>query len=339
MTIEIRTGLRVKAKAGGGTVPFMVRGTLSYIDARDTMLGACDPTFNGAPLASYEIEMTEWDFWEGYVEYSIPQTNPQEKSGRLYRSYDTSGGTVHINQSIATVGAYCLPCMKSKPSLYVWHSGSWTTTPSLGGVAGTFETGCTEDAPAVPTDPAPVEGDKAYGRLKVMASPPPGYHAPIAPWTGGAINITKDGIEGADIPSASSKFTITLYLDTVTPTQRLRLEAIAQHVNAVVFEGRAIGEVRYENGTINNQGRENYEVRLNFVREPNLTGLVVGGITGIAKRGHELLWVYYQEYEDQISHTLLKRPVYAYVEQVFYWSDFAIITELIALATAAENTD
>lgn len=335
----IRSGIRVSAKAGGGTIAYMVRDTLDYAVARDLLLATAPSTFNSAPQSNYQIEMTEWEFWEASVEYSIPQTKPEEKDGRLYRSYDTSGGTVHISQSIQTVQAYCLPCVQSKPSLYVWHSGSWTTSPALGGIGGTFQSGCTEDAPPVPTNPAPVEGDKAYGIVKVMASPPPDYVAPVPPWTGGAINITKDGIEGADIPSAQSKFTLTLYLETVTPTQRLGLEAITQCVNAVAFEGRAIGEVRFESSTINNQGRENYEVRLNFIREPNLTGLTVGGITGISKRGHELLWVYYQEYEDAISHTMLKRPVYAYVEQVFYWSDFAVILELIALANAEENTD
>jgi len=334
MTAAIKTGLGIKAKAGGGTIPYIVNGTLVYTEARDLMLATAPALFNDAPLSNYEISMTDWKLWLGSVEYAIPQTKPEEKDGRLYRSYDTSGGTVHINQSLETVGAYCLPCMRSKPSLYVWNGTSWTTS---GGIIGTFETGCTEDAPAVPTSPAPTTGDKAYGILKVMASPPPGYTAPIAPWTGGAINITKDGIEGADIPSAQSKFTLTLYLDTVTPTQRLQLEAITQHVNAVSFEGRAVGEVRFENFTINNQGRQNYELRMNFIREPNLTGLQVGGIKNIAKKGHELLWVYYQEYLDEISHTMLKRPVYAYVERVFYWSNFAVILELIALATAAEN--
>lgn len=339
MAAVIRTGLKIQAKAGGGHIPYMVNQTTSYTEARDLMLLTAPTSFNSAPLSGYQIEMTEWGFWEGYCEYSIPQTKPEEKSGRLYRSYDTSGGTVHITQSLATVGAYCLPCIKSKPSLYVWDSGAWTTSPGVGGVAGTLETGCTEDAPAVPTDPAPVDGDKAYGTVKAMLSPPPGYTPPKPPWTGGAINVTKDGIEGTDIPSAQSKFTITIYLDTVTPTQRLQLEAIAQHVNGVEFEGRAIGEVRFESAAINKQGRENYEVRMNFIREPNLTGLYIGGIGPIAKKGHELLWVHYQDYEDQIAHTMLKRPAYVYVEQVFFWSDFAIITELMALATAEENED
>ena len=53
------------------------------------------------------------------------------------------------------------------------------------------------------------------------------------------------------------------------------------------------------------------------------TGISVGSITGIAKKGWEYLWVRYADVEDTASNTLVKQPVAAYVEKVYEEASFA----------------
>jgi hypothetical protein len=54
-----------------------------------------------------------------------------------------------------------------------------------------------------------------------------------------------------------------------------------------------------------------------------VTGLAVGPITGIAKKGWEYLWVRYADVEDTGAKMLVKRPIAAYVEQVYEYANFA----------------
>jgi hypothetical protein len=54
-----------------------------------------------------------------------------------------------------------------------------------------------------------------------------------------------------------------------------------------------------------------------------VTNQTVGSITGISKKGHEYLWV---RYEDSIdSNALLKKPKAVYVNSVYRESDFSAL--------------
>ena len=58
-----------------------------------------------------------------------------------------------------------------------------------------------------------------------------------------------------------------------------------------------------------------------FAASPNMTGLIVGTITGITKGGWHHLWALYADDVDQ--NTLIKRPIAAYVERVYDPGDFS----------------
>src|SRR5690606_20953075 len=58
---------------------------------------------------------------------------------------------------------------------------------------------------------------------------------------------------------------------------------------------------------------------------PNRTGISVGPISGISKKGWEYLWVRYADAEDTGSNTLVKQPVAAYVEKVYEDGNFAAL--------------
>lgn len=94
-------------------------------------------------------------------------------------------------------------------------------------------------------------------------------------------------------------------------------------VNHAPFKGFAAGEVLFLGASGSQRGQEDWEVTFSFAASPNVTGLAVGQITGIAKKGWEYLWVRYEDAVD--AHTLVKQPAAAYVEQVYPYGDFALL--------------
>ncbi len=59
------------------------------------------------------------------------------------------------------------------------------------------------------------------------------------------------------------------------------------------------------------------------IAQMRLSGRSQTEITGISKRGWDHLWVRYQDAEDSTAKALVKRPVAAYVERVYYDGDFS----------------
>jgi hypothetical protein len=153
-----------------------------------------------------------------------------------------------------------------------------------------------------------------------------GSYAPptkVAPNFQGAIGVTTDSVEGTDITVPIYNFTETHYIPIalVTGAYKATLFALTGKVNASAFKGFAPGEVLFLGASGSQRGEEDWEIAFRFAASPNVTGLTVGPITGIAKRGWEYLWVRYSDAEDQ--HVLVKQPIAAYVEKVYDEGNFA----------------
>jgi hypothetical protein len=71
------------------------------------------------------------------------------------------------------------------------------------------------------------------------------------------------------------------------------------------------------------RGEEDWEITFRFAASPNMTGLQIGDITGINKKGWEYLWVRYADDEDANAKVLIKKPIAAYVEKVYEDGDFS----------------
>ena len=71
------------------------------------------------------------------------------------------------------------------------------------------------------------------------------------------------------------------------------------------------------------RGDDDWEITFRFAGSPNRSGLSVGPIGNIAKKGWEYLWVRYADAEDAASHSLVKAPLAAYVEKVYEEGDFS----------------
>jgi hypothetical protein len=233
---------------------YIVRGTDDDATANSALLAASPVFYGGLVRQSAHTERIAEDAWEGSVRYGMLE--PPETGDSSF-SFDTGGGTQHVTQSLATIGAYS------------------------------------------------------------ASGPPPNFK--------GAIGVSRDSVEGVDITVPVYNFTETHYIDAllVTGAYKATLFYLTGTVNNAPFRGFAQGEVLFLGASGSLRGQEDWEITYRFAASPNVVGLAVGDITGIVKRGWEYLWVRYEDAEDTAAKALVKRPVAAYVEQVYPWGNFA----------------
>jgi hypothetical protein len=151
-------------------------------------------------------------------------------------------------------------------------------------------------------------------------------HAPAgetAPDFKGAIGVTTDSVEGTDITIPIFNFAETHYVPTaaVTDGYKLALFSLTGKANDAAFRGFQAGEVLFLGASGSKRGKDDWEITFRFAASLNITGLGVGDIVGIDKKGWEYLWVRYADAEDE--NVLVKQPIAAYVEQVYQEADFS----------------
>ena len=153
------------------------------------------------------------------------------------------------------------------------------------------------------------------------------YPAPgtTAPNFRGAIGVTHDNVEGVDITVPTYDFSETHYLADyqITDGYKATLFLLTGRVNQQSFRGFAPGEVLFLGASGSKRGEEDWEITFRFSASPNVTGLTIGEITGIEKKGWEYLWVRYADEEDADAKVLIKKPIAVYIEQVYYAGDFS----------------
>jgi len=145
---------------------------------------------------------------------------------------------------------------------------------------------------------------------------------------GGLIGVGKDGPEGCDIDASVMTFTVTKVFAGASLPSLGTIYALRGKTNVASFTVTdsvtglsitlAIGECRLVGASFG-EGRADGGVPFSFefAASPNRTGLVVGGISGIAVDGWEHWWVKYEQSEVGT----LKAPGFAaraaYVEKVY----------------------
>ena len=72
-------------------------------------------------------------------------------------------------------------------------------------------------------------------------------------------------------------------------------------------------------------GQDDWELTFSFAASPNRTGITVGGITGIAKKGWEYMWVRYSYDKDDTAKELLQKPVGVYIEKIYREGNFGAL--------------
>jgi len=144
-----------------------------------------------------------------------------------------------------------------------------------------------------------------------------------APNFKGAIGVTGDAVEGADIVVPLYSFTETHYIaaEDVTGAYKAALFFLTGRVNGAAFKGFAAGEVLFLGASGSQRGEDDWEITFRFSASPNATGLSIGDIGSVDKKGWEYLWVRYADATD--ANVLVKRPFAVYVEQVYEDGDFS----------------
>jgi hypothetical protein len=147
---------------------------------------------------------------------------------------------------------------------------------------------------------------------------------------GQSIGVTREGdVQGVDIVVPALKLQISYRQPyaTITDAYVRTLELMTGTVNNASWKGRAAGEVLFM-GADGVQGTAvDPELTYQFLRLPNISGQTIGDIVNVAKKGHEYLWVIF---EDRIpgggaAPFIPKKPKYVKVERVYPTTDFSAL--------------
>lgn len=142
------------------------------------------------------------------------------------------------------------------------------------------------------------------------------------------IGVNGENVDGADIVIPALKLTAHFrHPAAIVSLAKIKyLANITGMVNSAAFLTFAAGEVLFL-GCSGNEGTDvETEVQYQFACAANQTGLTIGGIASVAKKGHEHLWIKYQDNTDAAGGVTfpVKQPQFAYVERVYETVDLSL---------------
>jgi hypothetical protein len=143
-----------------------------------------------------------------------------------------------------------------------------------------------------------------------------------------AIGVDGSSVNGVDIVAPALTWTETYDVphQYVTAAYIKNIAALTGTVNNGAFRTFAAGEVLFMGCSGSQEwddqrGNGPWTLSYKFVASPNVTDQTIGDITGIEKKGHEYLWV---RYEDAVSsNELVKKPKFVYVNKVYRDGNFS----------------
>jgi hypothetical protein len=146
----------------------------------------------------------------------------------------------------------------------------------------------------------------------------------------GAIGMDSNGVNGVDVVTPQLQWQESYDVPNayVTNSWIRSVAGVTGTTNNASFRGFEAGEVLFMGCSGSQEwddqkGRGPWSLSFRFVASKNVTNQTIGSITGISKRGHDYLWVLY---EDAVSGSaLLKRPKSVYVSKVYKDSDFSLL--------------
>lgn len=157
-----------------------------------------------------------------------------------------------------------------------------------------------------------------------------------APYAEHAIGVDGNSVNGVDIVIPQLTWTETYDVPSqyVTSAYIKNVASLTGTVNSAAFRTFAAGEVLFVGASGSQEwdaekGNGPWTLAFKFIASPNagagqtVPALEVGSITGIEKRGHDYLWV---RYEDSVTDdTLIKKPKHVYVNKVYRDGNFSLL--------------
>lgn len=152
----------------------------------------------------------------------------------------------------------------------------------------------------------------------------------VAPDYKQAIDV-QDGIaQGIERIIPALKITVRARIATqyiISPVKYARLiSELTGTTNSNVMLGEFVaGELLFA-GASGDIVSEAPTMTFTFLASKNVTGLSVGGVTGIAKKGHEYLWCLFDTAKDATTGLLVRQPRAVYVDQVYGSADHSVLS-------------
>lgn len=135
----------------------------------------------------------------------------------------------------------------------------------------------------------------------------------------GAINVDSEGkVNGTTIqvPVTRFKYSYRVPGANVTLAYQILIEDLSGAVNDATYKGRAAGSVRFDGarGVVSLDGTWNLDFL--FTRRPNITGVTIGGITGVNADGWDHIWPYFIPLRDDDG-DITPNPAYVFVDRIY----------------------
>lgn len=145
-----------------------------------------------------------------------------------------------------------------------------------------------------------------------------------------AIGVDSSNVNGVDVvvPQLQWQETYDVPDAYVTSLWIRGVAGVTGTTNSSSFRGFETGEVLFVGCSGSQEwddqkGKGPWSLSFRFVASKNVTSQTIGDITGVSKKGHEYLWVRYEDAVD--SNVLLKKPKAVYVNKVYRESDFSAL--------------
>ena len=155
----------------------------------------------------------------------------------------------------------------------------------------------------------------------------PNSGVPTAPFYRGAINVQDGRVQGVDVEIPTYQWTETYIFpaEVVTEQYKNTLYSLTGTKNAAFFRGKAAGEVLFGGCRGRLRNEDEFSVSFQFIASPNVANLNVNGML-ITKKGHDFVWFVYADTRDTANgFSVVKNPVFAYVEKVYEDGDFSLL--------------
>lgn len=154
----------------------------------------------------------------------------------------------------------------------------------------------------------------------------PASGAAEAPDYQGAINFNAGKVEGVDIGIGSLKLVLTYKFPqgVITNAYLQLLKALAYKRNAAIWFGFQPGEILHLGATGGDGSNAPAEITYHFAADENLTDLQYGSITGVAKEGHDYLWIATAPEVDSTTKWQRPKPIGVYVHTMYPKVDYGL---------------
>lgn len=140
------------------------------------------------------------------------------------------------------------------------------------------------------------------------------------------IDLKTGQVRGVDKIAPVCDFSLTTQFpnSVVTNTYMANVKGLVGKTNDATFYGNAIGEVLFKGARGQKRGPDRWELSFEFASNENKTGLTIGDITGVAKKGWEYLDVLYKDSPTlRIANRPVQVPAQVNVHQVYLSGDFS----------------